>query len=182
MSPLEHPGPSASHPALVHLRKKSVSISLDAIIPSVVKVSGWIPPPEPVFQRQSCCLSFLQQPWSQHRLTVLSFPPASTGVAPLWALSTSVCNWVWLDFGSQAPQVLQWSLMLPWGCSCPALPGQTVLVCLAQVELQCSLAFPPQQSVRWIRDDLPLVNYITVNVSYITAAPPKIMAKILLTF
>lgn len=42
---------------------------------------------------------------------------------------------------------------------------------------------PPSSAVvRWIRDDLPLVNYITVNVSYITAAPPKIMAKILLTF
>lgn len=72
-----------------------------------------------------------------------------------------------------------------WCCctGAAALPGQTVLLCLAQVELQLSsLGFPPRQSVRWIRDDLPLVNYITVNVSYITAAPPKIMAKILLTF
>lgn len=182
MSPLEHPGPSASHPALVRLRKESVSISLYAIIPSVVKVRSWIPPPEPVFQRQPCCLSFPQQPWSQHRLRVLSFPPASAGVAPLWALSTNICNWVWLDLASPAPQALQGSLMFHWGCSCPALPGQTVLVCFAQLELRCSLVFPPQQSVRWIRDDLPLVNYITVNVSYITAVPPKIMAKILLTF
>lgn len=105
--------------------ERNVSISLYAIIPSVVKVSSWIPPPEPVFQGQPCCLSFPQQPWSQHGLTVLSFPPASAGVAPLWALSTSICNWVWLDLGSPAPQALQGSLMFHWGCSCPALPGQT---------------------------------------------------------
>lgn len=58
-------------------------------------------------------------PWSQHGLPAPSFPPASARGALLWALSTalSVCNWVWLDFGSLAPQALQWSLMLHWGCS-----------------------------------------------------------------
>lgn len=35
------------------------------------------------------------------RLAVLGFPRGSTGGALLWALSSAVCNWVWLGFGSR---------------------------------------------------------------------------------
>lgn len=53
---------------------------------------------------------------------------ASTGGALLWALSSSLSIWAWLDFGSLAPGALQRSLMLlHWGCSfaradCAAVP------------------------------------------------------------
>lgn len=134
----------------VALRKEPASISLDAVGPSLVALSSWTPPAEPVFPTAASVTAGLAELGSPSR--------ASAGVpgCELW-----VCGWVGLGFGTT------------W-----AVPG-------LQLCSGWTTAFsgpPSSAAVRWIRDDLPLVNYITVNVSYITAAPPKIMAKILLTF
>lgn len=58
----EHPGASASHPALVHLRKEPVPISLDAISPSLVNVRAG-------FTTRACVLEaavFWRQPCLGH--------------------------------------------------------------------------------------------------------------------
>lgn len=163
--PLGHPGPRASHPALVHLRQEPVSISLAAISPSLVEGRAGLQQ-QSLFWRQLC---LGHSRGCQHRGCPAVGPelqPFHLGVAGLWLPGARGT--------AEEPDSAALGLQLCQGRLC----------CCALLRLSYSsvLVFPPRQSVRWIRDDLPLVNYITVNVSYITAAPPKIMAKILLTF
>lgn len=159
--PLEHPGPGASQEGICfHLPGCSWpfpggSQQLDSTSRAFVP-------------RQLCCLSFPQQPLSQQGWQCSASPGPAQGVpcCGLWAPAfVTGCGWT-LDPGSSGTAG-------SW-----AAPG--LQLCSGWTT---AFSGPPSSAVvRWIRDDLPLVNYITVNVSYITAVLPEIMAKILLTF
>lgn len=132
--PLEHPGPSASHPHLC-------SSERNLFPPLWLQLAlHWWEPAEPVFQRQLCCRSFLSSldpstgcrcsacpcqhrgcpaVGSEHRRLCL-------GVVGLWSLHQELCS---------------------RACCCTgaaAVPGQAVLLCRAQLGLQHSLVCPPR--------------------------------------